>query len=277
MHNHLYPCLWFDGKIKEATQFYCSLFPNSKIIAENNIVTKFEIEGTTVKLLNGGALFKLNPSVSFFVKCETKEEIEKVWSMLSDEGKIMMALDKYPWSEQYGWVEDKYGMTWQLFLSKLAEGEQKIIPSFLFTNEIFGRAEEAMKFYTTIFSDSKIMFSDFYTEQEVPFTGKLKFGSFQLNNQQFAAMDGPGEHSFQFNEGLSFIVECNDQDEVDYFWDRLSEGGHEGQCGWLKDKFGVSWQIIPTALNKLMSDPQTAEKARTAFMKMRKFIIKDLY
>jgi predicted 3-demethylubiquinone-9 3-methyltransferase (glyoxalase superfamily) len=277
MLNHLYPCLWFDGKIKEATQFYCALFPNSKILAENNIVTKFEIEGATIKLLNGGALFKLNPSISFFVKCESKQEIENLWHLLSDGGKVMMNLDAYPWCEQYGWIEDKYGMTWQLFLTKINEGQQKITPSFLFTNEVFGRAEEAMKFYATIFSDSKIMFTDYYSEAEAPFGGKLKFGSFQLNNQQFVAMDGPGNHAFQFNEGLSFIVECNDQEQIDFFWDKLSEGGHEGQCGWLKDKFGVSWQIIPTALNKLMSDPRTAEKARAAFMKMRKFIIKDLY
>jgi predicted 3-demethylubiquinone-9 3-methyltransferase (glyoxalase superfamily) len=277
MQNHLYPCLWFDGQIKEATQFYCSLFPNSKIVAENNIITKFEIEGTTVKLLNGGAIFKKNPSISFYVKCETLEEINTLWTSLSDGGKVMMALNKYPWAEQYGWVEDKYGMTWQLSIKKRMEGEQKIILSFLFTNDVFGKADEAIKHYASIFTDSKIMYTDYYKPEEAPFAGKLKFGSFQLNNQQLAAMDGPGNHQFQFNEGLSFIVECNGQEEVDYFWDKLSEGGHEGQCGWLKDKFGVSWQIIPNELNKLMSDPATAEKARAAFMKMRKFIIKDLY
>jgi predicted 3-demethylubiquinone-9 3-methyltransferase (glyoxalase superfamily) len=277
MQNHLYPCLWFDGQIKEATLFYCSLFPHSKIVAENNIITKFEIEGTTVKLLNGGALFQKNPSISFYVKCETLEEINHLWASLSDGGKVMMALNKYPWVEQYGWVEDKYGMTWQLSIKKRMEGEQKIILSFLFTNEVFGKADEAIKHYTSIFTESKIMYTDYYKPEEAPFAGKLKFGSFQLNNQQLVAMDGPGNHLFQFNEGLSFIVECNGQEEVDYFWDRLSEGGQEGQCGWLKDKFGVSWQIIPNELNKLMSDPATAEKARSAFMKMRKFIIKDLY
>lgn len=277
MQNHLYPCIWFDGKIKEATQFYCSLFENSKIIAENNIISKFEIEGTTVKLLNGGALFKPNPSISFFVKCETKAAIQNLWTSLSQGGKVMMNLDAYPWCEQYGWVEDKYGMTWQLFLTTLQQGEQKVIPSFLFTNEVFGRAQEAINFYTSIFSTSKILFTDHYKEDEVPNSGKLKFGSFQLNNQQFAAMDGPGNHAFQFNEGLSFIVECNDQNEIDYYWEKLTQEGHDGQCGWLKDKFGVSWQIIPTALNSLMGNPATAEKARTAFMKMRKFIIKDLY
>jgi len=277
MINQLYPCLWFDGKIAEATSFYCSLFSNSKKIAENNIITKFEIEGTSIKLLNGGALFKVNPSVSFFVTCETKAEIDNLWKAFFDGGKVMMNLDKYPWCEYYGWVEDKYGVTWQLFLGTLTPGAQKIIPSMLFTNNVFGRAEEAIKWYTHIFKESKIINTDYYNDNELPFTGKLKFVSFQLNNQQFAAMDGPGDHKFEFNEGVSYIVECNNQEEVDYYWDKLSDGGYEGQCGWLKDKFGVSWQIVPIELNKLMSDPITANKARSAFMKMKKFIIKDLY
>lgn len=277
MTNPLYPCLWFDGKIAEATDFYCSLFPASKKIAANNIITKFEIEGLSIKLLNGGALFKKNPSISFFVKLETKEELDKLWLALSAGGKVMMALNTYPWSEYYGWVEDQYGMSWQLFLGTLAPGEQKIIPCMLFTNQVFGRAQEAMNFYAGIFKNSKIQSTDFYTEQEAPFTGKLKYGSFHLNNHQLAAMDGPGVHEHAFNEGISYIVECNDQQEVDYYWDHLTQDGFEGQCGWLKDKFGVSWQIVPIELNKLMSNPLTAEKARSAFMKMKKFIIKDLY
>ena len=275
MNNQLYPCLWFDGSILEATDFYCSLFSNSKKHAQNNIITKFEIEGTTLKLLNGGALFKVNPSVSFFVKCESKNEIDKLWNGFLEGGKVMMNLDKYPWSEYYGWIEDKFGVSWQLVLRTLLPGEQKIVPSMSFTNQVFGQAEEAMNWYTQIFKASKILLTDYYNEG--PFVGKLKFGSFQLNNEQFRAMDSPGNHAFEFNEGVSFVVECNNQEEVDYYWDQLSDGGFEGQCGWLKDKFGVSWQIIPIELNKLMSDPITANKARSAFMKMKKFIIKDLY
>ena len=107
--------------------------------------------------------------------------------------------------------------------------------------------------------------------------GSLKFGSFTLQNAQFAAMDGPGSHAFTFNEGISLVVECVDQAEIDYYWEQLTEGGQEGKCGWLQDKFGLSWQIIPIELNALMGNPATAEKARNAFMKMKKFIIKDLY
>jgi predicted 3-demethylubiquinone-9 3-methyltransferase (glyoxalase superfamily) len=278
MSNNLYPCLWFDGKISEATHFYCSLFENSKVHAQNNIISKFEIEGTIVKLLNGGALFNINPSISFFVKFNTKAEIDKIWNAMLDGGKVMMALNTYPWSSYYGWIQDKYGMTWQFFEGNLQVNEQKIIPSMLFTNNVFGRAQEAVNFYTKVFTSSKINFIDNYTSKELPNTGKLKFGSFQLNNQQFAAMDGPGNnHAFQFNEGVSYILECDTQEQIDYYWEALSSDGFEGQCGWLKDKFGVSWQIIPIQLNQLMSNPETANKAREAFMKMNKFIIKDLF
>ncbi len=279
MSKHLYPCLWFNGNIAEATQFYCSLFENAKVQAENAIITKFEIEGTTIKLLNGGALFSKNPSISLFVKCATKDEIEKLWHAFMDGGKALMALDTYPWSPLYAWVEDKYGMTWQLFLSALKEGEQKIIPNFLFTNTVFGRAEEALHFYKSIFKEAKLLSIEKYEEGDPSLQGKLKFGSFEMLDAQFAIMDGPGNHAFEFNEAVSLVVECQDQLEVDYYWEQLTHGGHEGegQCGWLKDKFGVSWQILPVQLNALMGNPQTAEKARNAFMKMRKLIIKDLY
>lgn len=277
MANQLYTCLWFNGQIAEASEFYCSLFDQSKQLALNPIVAKFEIAGTPIKLLNGGALFSINPSISLFVKCETKEEVEKLWNAFMEGGKAMMPLNKYPWSEYYGWVVDKYGMTWQLFLGALQLGEQKVIPSMLFSNEVYGKAEAAIQYYSDVFKESKIQFIEKYGEGEAQTFGKLKFGSFTLNQAQFAAMDGPGNHAFQFNEAVSIVVECDNQDEIDYYWNALSKGGHEGQCGWLKDQFGVSWQIVPIVLNQLMSNPATAEKARNAFMKMRKFVINDLY
>jgi predicted 3-demethylubiquinone-9 3-methyltransferase (glyoxalase superfamily) len=277
MSKHLYPCLWFDGRIAEATHYYCSLFEHSKIHAENNIITKFELEGTVLKLLNGGAIFSKNPSISLFVKCTTKSEVEKLYHALSTGGKAMIPLGSYPWCSYYAWVEDQFGMTWQLFMGTLEAGEQKIIPSLLFTKEVFGKGLEAMQFYTRIFKEGKVNSHSLYEQGEGQPIGSLKFGSFALHNAQFAAMDGPGEHAFTFNEGISLVVECVDQAEIDYYWENLTQGGQEGKCGWLQDKFGLSWQIIPIELNALMGNPATAEKARNAFLKMKKFIIKDLY
>jgi len=276
MSKSIYPCLWFDNKAMEAATFYCTLFSNAKITADTPMVAKFEIEGKTIMGLNGGPMFKINPSISFFVTCQSNEEIEGIWNKLIEDGSAMMPLDKYPWSEKFGWAKDKFGMTWQLMLGELAEGSQKIMPSFLFVGEQYGNAEQAIRYYTAIFPNSTIDTLQIYQAGETQPEGKLKFGQFSLNNESFAAMDGFGSHDFQFNEGVSIVVECETQQEIDFYWGRLTEGGKESQCGWLKDKFGVSWQIVPTILSSLMSDPAKAGKVVEAFMKMKKFDIEAL-
>ena len=144
MTNQIYPCLWFDGKAKEAAEFYCPIFSNSKITTDTPMLVKWEIEGTTIMGLNGGPMFTINPSISLFVTCDSAEETESIWNRLIDGGTAMMQLDKYPWSEKYGWVADKYGMTWQIMQGKLLPGMSKIIPSFLFANDQYGKAVEAI-------------------------------------------------------------------------------------------------------------------------------------
>src|SRR4051794_24836733 len=118
MSKSIFPCLWFDGNAKAAAEFYCSVFSNSKIIADTPIVVQFEIEGKRVMGLNGGPAFSINPSISFFVTLETNEEIEGIYNKLLEGGSTLMPLNKYPWSEKYAWVADQYGMTWQLMLGK---------------------------------------------------------------------------------------------------------------------------------------------------------------
>jgi len=276
MKNVIYPCLWFDGNAKAAADFYCSIFNRSKIIDDTPMVVRFEIEGRLIMGLNGGPMYKINPSISLFVTCETNEEIETIWNKLIEGGSAMMPLDEYPWSKKYGWVVDKFGMTWQLMLGELPADGQKIIPCFLFVGKEYGRAEEAIKQYTSIFPNSEIRRLEIYEAGEPQLEGKLKFGDFTLQNELFAAMDGFGEHKFQFSEGLSLVVECETQDEIDTYWNKLTEGGSESQCGWLKDRFGVSWQIVPAILSKLMADPEKAPRVLQAFLKMKKFDIETL-
>ncbi|WP_304198502.1 VOC family protein [Flavobacterium alvei] len=276
MKKTIYPCLWFDGNAKASADFYCSIFKNSKIINNTPMVVRFEIEGKLIMGLNGGPMFKINPSISLFVTCETNEEIESIWNQLSKEGTIMMPLDQYPWSEKYGFVADKFGVCWQLMLGKTPPNEQKIMPCFLFVGEQYGKAQAAIKQYTSIFPNSEIRDLSIDESEDLQQNGSLKFGNFTLENQLFAAMDGFGEHHFQFNEGVSFVVECDNQSEIDSYWTKLTEGGSESQCGWLKDRFGVSWQIVPTILSELMSDPEKAPRVVQAFMKMKKFDIETL-
>ncbi len=268
--------MWFDSQAKAAAEYYCSIFSNSKIISESPVAVQFELEGNKVMSLNGGPMFKINPSISLFVTCATVEEIDRIWHWLSEGGSAMMPLDKYPWSEKYGWVVDKFGMTWQLMLGDLASDGQKIMPSLLFVGEQFGHGQQAIRAYTEIFPNSAIRHLEVYQEGDDQLKGTLMFGSFNLNGSQFAAMDGQGTHDFQFSEGVSFVVECSTQEEINSFWDKLSEGGNESQCGWLKDRFGISWQIIPAILGQLMSDPERGARVMQELLKMKKLDIEIL-
>ena len=275
MVKQIYPCLWFDGQAKAAADLYCSAFGNSKIISENPMVVMLEINEKKIMALNGGPQYKINPSISFFVHCISVKEIDELWKKLSDGGKAMMPLNEYPWSKRYGWLQDKFGMTWQLMLNEDAGAKQSLVPSFLFTGDKFGRAEEAIKFYSSLFENSKTQNIQFYPKEDTS-AGKVLFSKFYLNNYLLIAMDGPGEHKYTFDEGVSFVVECDTQKEIDYFWDNFTKEGKESMCGWCSDKFGVSWQVIPSILGKLMSDPEKSQRVVQAFLKMKKFDIKKI-
>lgn len=277
MTKQIYPCLWFDGQAKAAATFYCSIFKDSKITVDTPMVVNFELHGKKIMGLNGGPHFKINPAISIFVTCTTNEEIENVTAKLSDGGSFLMPLNKYPWSEKYAWVKDKFGLTWQLMLDETPNGTDKIISSFLFANQQFGKATEAIKLYTGLFPNSKIHPLQLYKAGEPQPEGYLKFGHFTLNNTLFAAMDGPGNHEFTFNEGISLVVECETQQEIDLYWNTLTaNGGEESRCGWLKDKFGISWQIIPSILSQLMSNQEKGQRVMQALMKMNKLEIETL-
>jgi len=239
------------------------------------MVVIFELANKKIMGLNGGPMFKINPSISFFAECVSINETNEIWDKLMEGGKALMPIDKYPWSERYGWVKDKFGMTWQIMLSSKKDAERKITPSMLFTSNHFGKAEEAINYYASVFDNSFIDGITHYPKEN-EHAGKIMFSMFKLNNYDMIAMDGPGVHDYTFNEAVSFVVDCDTQDEIDYYWGKLTEGGQESQCGWLKDKFGVSWQIVPTILAKLMSDPAKSQKTMQAFMQMKKFDIEKL-
>lgn len=277
MKEKITPCLWFDNKAKEAGTFYCSHFADAKIVAQSPIVTEIEVSGQNITLLDGGPMYQPNASVSFFYVCDTEEEIDRIWEVFTKGGEILMPLDKYAWSEKYGWVNDKYGISWQFWLGKFEEVGQRITPSLLFTGKQYGRAEEAINHYSAIFKDPGQDGILRYGNNEAPEQeGKVKHAQVAFSGQKFMFMDSAQLHDFVFSEGVSFTIHCETQDEIDYYWKKLTENGEESMCGWLKDKFGVSWQAIPTILSKIMSDPDKAGKAAQAFMQMRKLDIERI-
>ncbi|MBK7229818.1 MAG: VOC family protein [Ignavibacteriales bacterium] len=288
------PFLWFDNNAEEAVNFYTSVFNDSKILTVNRydeagakasgqktgsaMTVAFKLEGQNFTALNGGPYFKLNQSISFFVYCESDNKIEKIYKKLSEGGVVMMPLDKYDWSPRYAWVIDKFGLSWQLDVDKI-NNSQKILPAFLFVNDKVLKVKEAANYYSTVFPDSKIIVEWPYDKSAGLPDGTLLFAQFKLADHLFNAMSGVGEHKFDFNEAFSFVVNCKDQEEVDYYWNKLtSDGGAESMCGWLKDKYGVSWQIVPTRLIELLGDPDPvkAQKVIVVMLKMKKIIILDL-
>ena len=277
MKQQITPCLWFNNQAKEAAAFYSSQFKNAKIVAQSPVVSEIEVSGQTITLLDGGPMYQPNASISFFYICETPEEMKSTWEAFAKEGSVLMPLDKYDWSEQYGWLNDKFGISWQFSLGKIEDVGQKVTPSLLFVGDQYGRAEEAINYYSSIFKNAVLDGILRFGKNESPEQeGKVKHAQLGLNGQKFMFMDSAQGHQFTFTEGISLTIHCDTQEEIDYYWNKLTLGGEESMCGWLKDKFGVSWQVLPNILNKVMSDPDKAGKAAKAFMQMRKFDIEKL-
>ena len=290
------PNLWFDRQAEEAAKFYTSIFKNSMVgkiiraskagfeihgLSEGTVMTiEFEIEGQKFIALNGGPLFKFTPAVSFLVACNMKEEVDAIWEKLSEGGTALMELGEYPFSEKYGWTQDMYGLSLQVMFMGDRKMKQKITPTLMFVGEQCGKAEVAINFYASVFKNAEIGNILRYGKGEEPDKeGTIKHAAFTLENQEFAAMDSAHKHNFTFNEAISFMVECKTQEEIDYYWEKLTaDGGQEGVCGWLKDKFGVSWQVTPAGLDEMLRDrdKEKVERVTNAFLKMKKFDIGEL-
>jgi predicted 3-demethylubiquinone-9 3-methyltransferase (glyoxalase superfamily) len=282
MNNNIFPCLWYDEDAKESAEFYCKIF-DGKVTADTPVVMNIELFGQKLMLLNGGPQFKKNASVSFMVICETENEVQNYWDQLSDGGLVLMPLDSYSWSKKYGWVQDKYGVTWQIFLGEKAS-DQKIIPTLMFIHQNNGKAIEAMELYTKTFPNSRIGNilrygdgSEGHAAPEPP--ENIQHAHFEIDGYSLFCMDNSYDHQFDFNEAISMVVMTDNQEQTDLYWNALTaDGGRESMCGWLKDKFGFSWQIVPKRLIQLMSDSdqEKAQKVVQAMMKMQKISIEDL-
>ena len=299
MAQKITPNLWFNGNAEEAAQYYTAIFPDSSVIdtqyypqtaqegladfqldmAGKALTVEVSLTGHNFVLINAGPEFTPNPSISFMVNFDpsrdnnAKQNLDDMWQKLMDGGQALMPLDKYPFSEWYGWVKDKYGITWQLILTD-PDGDERpfIIPSLMFGGAAQNRAAEAIDFYLEVFSNTKAGLRYPYGEPTGPAgADNLMFAEFQIENQWFVANDSGVEQPFTFNEAISLEVRCKDQAEIDHLWEKLSSVPESEQCGWCKDKFGVSWQIVPENMGELMQRPGAYSK----MMAMKKLVIAD--
>lgn len=282
------PHLWYDKEAREAAEFYMSLFKNSRI--KNTTILNdtpsgtaelltIELEGQEFMLISAGPFFKFTPAVSFLITCNSTKEAESLWDKFVENGTVLIPLETYNLSRKFGWVMDKYGLSWQIIYKDEMVTGQKITPVVTFDEEQCGKAEEAIQFYTSIFKHSKINNILRYSESDtVNRANTVENGEFILENQTFIAMDSPHDYDFTFNEAISFVVNCDTQEEIDYYWDKLSAYPEAEQCGWLKDRYGLSWQITPTIMNDMMNEKDDLRLANVtkAFLKMKKFDISEL-
>jgi predicted 3-demethylubiquinone-9 3-methyltransferase (glyoxalase superfamily) len=286
--DNITPHLWFDREAVEAAEFYAATFPDSKVTDVTTVpdtpsgdtdVVSFELWGQPFMAISAGPLFTFNPSVSFLVSCDTREEVDRLWGILADGGTALMPLDSYPFSQRYGWTADRYGLSWQLIYSGDREMTQRITPTLMFVGEVCGKAEEAIGFYTSVFPDSKVGDVSLYGADDEPNAeGTIKHAAFWLAGHGFAAMESALGHDFGFNEAISFMVGCANQDEIDRYWDRLSAVPEAEQCGWLKDRYGLSWQVVPSAMDQMLRTGTQDQIARVtaAFLGMKKFDLAEL-
>jgi predicted 3-demethylubiquinone-9 3-methyltransferase (glyoxalase superfamily) len=282
------PFLWFEKEAGKVAKFYTSVFKGSKIKNKTTLnntpsgtveVVSIELLGHEFTIMAAGPLFKFTPAVSFLVGCNAKEEVDALWENLSRGGTALMELGEYPFSEKYGWIQDRYGLSWQIMFMGDRKIKQKITPTLMFVGKQCGKTEEAINFYASVFNNASVGDILRYGKNERPDKdGTIKQAAFTLESQEFAAMDSAHKHDFTFNEAISFEVSCENQNEIDYYWKKLSADPEAEQCGWLKDKYGLSWQIVPAVLSKMLQDKDREKVALVteAFLKMKKFDIEGL-
>lgn len=283
------PHLWFDTQAKEAADFYVAAFGNGSKVTHNSVirdtpsgdcnVVAFDLCGYSFMGIGAGPAFKINPTISFMVNfdpskdAKAREYLDALWEKLSDGGTALMPIDTYPFSKRYGWIQDKFGVNWQLILTN-PEGESRpfIVPSMMFTGDLTGKAEEAIDFYVSVFKNSKRGITAPYPPGASPEkAAKIMFAEFMLEGQWFTAMDSGHMHKFGFNEAVSLLISCKDQKEIDEYWNKLSAVPEAEACGWLKDKFGVSWQVSAEAMYDILKDDdKKVDRVMQVFQKMKK-------
>lgn len=300
--QRIVPNIWCAGTAAEAGAFYASVLPETtwavtarypetglpdlqRGYAGKELVVDVTVRGYRIRLINAGDEFRPNSSFSFLIAVDPRHvggddaaaraEIDRMWQALAAGGEIRMPLQSYPHSPHYGWVEDRFGVNWQLLLADPGGLEQPFLTPHLMFTGAEPRAREAIGAYTALFPESAPGALFPYPEGAAPWAGDddraLMFGDFILVGQRFSAADGGTDHGFTFTPGVSLEVDCADQAEIDRLWEALSAVPEAEQCGWLVDRFGVSWQIVPAMMDELMRRPNAYQH----MMGMKKIVIDD--
>lgn len=294
------PCIWLDDQAEAAASFYRSAFPDARVDAvaryprtgdnpskrpPGSVLTvDLTLAGQRLTLLNGGPAFKPNPSVSFHVHLPDGAAVDALHARLAEGGQELMPLGAYPWSPRYAWLNDRYGVSWQLMARP--EGRARpdapapaVVPALMFAGPHHGRARAAIAAYVAAFPGSRVRHLEAFGEGEGGDPGSVKQAVLDLQGQTLVAMDGGAFHAFGFDEGATLQAFCADQDEVDRLATALAaDGGEEGPCGWVRDRFGLWWQVVPEALTSWLAsvDADARDRVFRALLPMRRLHVATL-
>ena len=270
MDQVITPAIWCDGTADEAAQFYTDIFRDASVTEQApGLAATVSIHGFKLSLINGGNQYAPNPSISCILNFDpllfggeeqARTYLDELYKRLSTGG-VLMELGEYPFSPRYAWVRDRFGMTWQLMLTD-PDGDPRpfIIPSFMFGGTNHAHAEKATDAWITLFDNSRRGALYRYEEGGPLDAGTVMFTDFTLRGTWMAATDSGAFHDFTFTPGVSMIVSCRTQEEIDRYWAGLSAVPKAERCGWCVDRWGVSWQIVPHNIAELMADAATRDK-----------------
>lgn len=261
--------MWCDGTADEAAQFYTDVFRDTSIAEQvPGLTATVSIHGFRLSLINGGNQYAPNPSISCILNFDpllfggeeqARDYLDELYERLSTGG-VLMELGEYPFSPRYAWVRDRFGMTWQLMLTD-PDGDPRpfVIPSFMFGGTNHAHAEEATDAWIALFDNARRGALYRYEEGGPLDAGTVMFTDFTLRGTWIAATDSGTFHDFTFTPGVSMIVSCRDQEEIDRYWAGLSAVPEVERCGWCIDRWGVSWQVVPHNIAELMANAATRD------------------
>ena len=270
MDQVITPAIWCDGTADEAAQFYADVFRDASIAEQApGIAATVSIHGFRLSLINGGNQYAPNPSISCILNFDpllfggeeqARAYLDELYKRLSTGG-VLMELGEYPFSPRYAWVRDRFGMTWQLMLTD-PDGDPRpfVIPSFMFGGTNHANAEEATDAWIALFDNARRGALYRYEEGGPLDAGTVMFTDFTLRDTWMAATDSGTFHDFTFTPGVSMIVSCRDQEEIDRYWAGLSAVPEAERGGWCVDRWGISWQVVPHNIAELMADAATRDK-----------------
>ncbi|MBK8446719.1 MAG: VOC family protein [Micropruina sp.] len=285
------PSIWFDHNAAEAVAFYTEHFPDSRVLHEQHypesglpdfqrefagqvVAIDFELRGFRFTAINAGPQFPVTPAISFTLPFDesanpdARAEMQALWNVLAEGGQVMMQLTEYPFSPYYGWVTDRYGVGWQFILTDPQTGPRpSVLTSLLFGVQAQNRAEEALDFYSSLFPEGRIVMVARYPQATGPASeGAVMYSELQAFGQWLTLMDSGAEQLDTFSPGVSLMLLCEDQAEIDRYWTALSTVPEAEQCGWCVDRFGVSWQVVPANLDEYLHTPENYQ----AMLQMKK-------